>query len=141
MTDNSKNMTLEERLVQHIKGTALMTLVGDEDALTELTKRAVHEALFASRRVQSSNGYSTYDDKSPAVKMAEEVVAKAYERIVEAEVVAMMADPKVRETLQRAIVMMVPNIMEKILLRTYSQMAEESARRSIDLLKEWGHIK
>lgn len=46
MSDNSPKMTLEERIVQTLKDDSLMKLVGDEDAITELVKRAISRSAL-----------------------------------------------------------------------------------------------
>jgi len=43
-----------------------MALVGDEDALLELTKRAVNEALYQPRRVRVESGYQPAAHDLPA---------------------------------------------------------------------------
>jgi hypothetical protein len=107
---NESKMTLEERIVQNIKSDTLMTLVGDEDAILELTRRAVSEALYQPRRVKKDWG--GWDDKdSPVTEAAREVAKKAIEKIAEAEIERLTSDPAVIQQVRECLAVAFPDAM------------------------------
>ena len=82
MTSNSANMTFEEKVVQHIKEQSISVLMDDEQALTDLTRRAVNEALFKDRA--DSNGYNRKE--APVHEYAREIAKRLFEKMIEKEV-------------------------------------------------------
>lgn len=87
---NSKAMTVEDRIVQKMKTDTLASLIGDEDAIADLAKRAIYEALFQPRRVPKT--YGGYDEAdSPIVAACRAAATKAAEAIVE----RIVSDPEV----------------------------------------------
>lgn len=110
MSENSKNMTLEEKLVQNIKETTLGSLIGDEDAITELTKRALTEALFANRIRKGSYG-DQISEPSPVITAAQELATKVLEAVFEEEYKKLFDDPEIRSAIQNAIVSLLPSIL------------------------------
>lgn len=94
MSSNSSQMTLEEKLVQTIKTTALASLVDDDDAITELTRRAVNEALYAERRNPDTGWAARTMLPSPAVQAAEAAATRAANAIVAEMVDHLKVDPE-----------------------------------------------
>lgn len=133
---NEKAMSLEERIVQRLKSDTLFSLVGDEDAITELTRRAIREALFKDREVVGARGYGTDKHPAPAVAAAFEVAKKAAESILADEVARLKADPTfakmVRDALADSILKaldytggaLVSNIVGQAIGATRSQIGE-----------------
>lgn len=104
MSDNSKSMTVEERLVQHMKGDPLMVVIQDEDALTDLARRAVEKALFEDRFVPGTKSWdSGQRAPSPAVAAAREIAEAATRKIVDEAVASLSANPKFVEAVQKAL--------------------------------------
>jgi hypothetical protein len=103
MSSNAPAMTLEQRIVQNLKDDTLMKLVGDEDAMTELVKRAVHEALFKSRTVRDGS-YSTKEVDTPVVEAARATAA----RLAQAAVDEVLSSPENRRRVLDAIVDLLP---------------------------------
>lgn len=83
MTSNSENMTLEEKIVQHLKSDTLGKLV-DEDALAKLVSRAIEESMFKERRVPGENTWSSPRVfSSPVVEAAQEVGRTAAKKLID----------------------------------------------------------
>ena len=108
MTDkamrNSAAMTLEERVVQKIKDDTLMAVIGDEDAILELTKRALHEALFQPRRNPDQSYGSVRELDSPVVEAAREAARLLAKGIAS----TLLADEDVKVKVGEAIAKAVP---------------------------------
>jgi hypothetical protein len=114
MASNSQTMTVEERLVQKLKGEALLSLIEDEDALTELARRAVNEALFKDRLVERG-GYGQSDRySSPAVEAARAVAEKAADAIMQKEVKRLSDDPEFIKRVREAFALALPTIIDRI---------------------------
>lgn len=112
MSNNSQKMTLEEKLVQHIKEVGLGALITDEDAITELTRKAVEQALFQPRRIP--NGSYHYTDKdAPVVEAARQIADVALAKIFEERIKALFDDPQSKKALDRAIANAFPKILMK----------------------------
>lgn len=71
MTNNSLGMTFEERIVSTLKDDKLMALVGDEDAITDLVKRAISETLFKPVVTKDRYGHTTTEDPAGASRRAQ----------------------------------------------------------------------
>lgn len=135
MSANSPQMTLEEKIVQKIKESALGSLVGDEDALTELTKRGIHEALFQPIRMQKQ--YGGWEDKdSPVVAAARKIADEAVKKIVEAEIVRLMRDVKVQKAVMDAMIAVVPNIIATRAYELINEASRDSAQRAMNALTD-----
>jgi hypothetical protein len=125
---NSPKMTLEARLVQHMKTVGLGALIDDEDAITELAKRAVQEALFQPTRTLDGGGWGrTVESDSPVVAAAREVAKAAMEKLVSGEIERMMADPKAKEAIRNAIAVST--------LTAIQSTAENNLRAQVQLMQ------
>jgi hypothetical protein len=112
VSNNSQKMTLEEKLVQHIKEVGLGALITDEDAITELTRKAVEQALFQPRRIP--NGSYHYTDKdAPVVEAARKIADGALAKIFEKRIKALFDDPQSKQALDKAIANAFPKILMK----------------------------
>lgn len=114
MSNNSQKMTLEEKLVQHIKEVGLGALITDEDAITELTRKAVEQALFQPRRVPNGS-YHYIDKDAPVVEAARQVADGALAKIFDERIQALFDDPKSKDALDKAIAGAFPKILMKTL--------------------------
>ena len=130
MSDNESKMTLEEKLVQKIKTDSLMALVGDEDAIHELVKRAITEALYQPRRTMKS--YGGYDEiDSPIVEATREIAEGACKVIAERIIKEIMSDKTIREEINKAIGSMLPAVIRGYLdagLTTHLESASTDAQ-------------
>ena len=110
---NSNNMSVVEKLTQHIKDTGLSTLMdGDEDAINELSKQAIHEALFKERTI--SKGYGSYETKqSKLVEVATEKLEKLLDEMATNIVKQLMEDPVNREIVMGELVRLLPLALVK----------------------------
>ncbi len=97
---NSQNMTLDQLVVQKIKNESLFALVGDEDFLAKLTKRAIDEALF-------SKGHAiTLDGKAPlppVVDLAKEHIRRVLDDKVQIWVKEFMDRPDIDNLIRQVI--------------------------------------
>ena len=141
MANNASQMTLEERITQRIKDDTLMAVVGDEDAINELVKRALDEALFQPRRIDTKS-YRGYEERdSPVIAAAREAAGKVGERIAEKMVEHLMADEEVRKAMLDHMVACVPSLLasgmmgmfDSARLQTESALREKMRRVGIDL--------
>ncbi len=125
MTDtfasNSKEMTLEERLVQTIKNESLMKLVGDEDAITQLVTRAIQEALFQPRRVARDYGIIEQMD-SPLVEITRSCARTYADTIAKTIIEELLTDSKNKTILQNAIIAWIPAAINDHLRAAISSM-------------------
>ena len=139
---NSQKMSLEERLVQHIKETQLGALADDEAALTELTKRALHEALFKGQRVNDGTEYHPrWNEKDSLVVQTARELAKTYlEKVAQEIIDDMMKDEKTREAIRQAAMCILPSVIQNGLQNTLSQIAHEGGKAGIEILKNAGII-
>jgi len=110
MTENSKSMTLEEKLVQHIKDIGLGALIEDEDAITELTRKAVDAALIQKRLVRDGS-YSTKEIDSPVVEAARAIATEALKQIFDVRVKALFDDPATATALNEALASALPGAL------------------------------
>jgi len=141
MTSNSAQMSLEEKLVQHIKTTSFMLLIDDEDAITELTRRALTEALVQKRRV-STNSYGGYTEHdSPVVEAARNVATKALEKLMQDEIDKLLATPDTLIQLRKAMMMMLPKILEEKIGAVYQGIVQHSSNEALEILRNGGFIK
>lgn len=109
MTNEAK-MTLEERIVQSLKNDSLMKLVADEDAVTELVKRAIQEALYQPRRVEQ--GYGRFEQKdSIVVAAARDMAEKVVRAHIDTMMTALMADKDFRKTVEDQMLRAIPGVM------------------------------
>ncbi len=120
---NESKMTLEEHIVQTLKGDHLMKLVGDEDVITELVKRAINEALYQPQKVKSgAYGYETKD--SPVVSAARKVVEDAAKSVFQELVAELVLKEPFRQQIKTAMIASIPHI----LMTTFRGVAEDQAR-------------
>jgi len=107
MNTNSPKMTLEEKLVQNLKEEKLYALLGDEDALLELVRRALHEALFQPTRIPRQ--YGGWDDKDSVVVAAARQMAKdGCAKLVDEMIAQILADPHIKTVIKEAIAVAMP---------------------------------
>ena len=112
---NSNNMSVVEKLTQHIKDTGLSTLMdGDEDAINELSKQAIHEALFKERTINMGYGRSE-TKQSKLVEVATEKLEKYLDEMATNIVKQLMEDPVNREIVMAELVRLLPLALVKAL--------------------------
>ena len=110
MSSNQAKMTLEERITQRIKDDTLMAVVGDEDAINELVKRALDEALFQPTRVAKQYGGWDHKD-SPVIAASRAAAAKVAERMAEKLVDHLMASEEMRKAMLDHMMACLPAIL------------------------------
>ncbi|MGI4946883.1 MAG: hypothetical protein ACRYHQ_41065 [Janthinobacterium lividum] len=122
---NAVKMSLEERIVQTLKDDSLMKLVGDEDAITDLVTRAIHEALFQPRR--APNGYGGAQDTDAPVVVAARKAAQEYaEKVAQQCIEELVADPANRMLIHNAIVDLLPAALSGYLQHALHQMHQQT---------------
>jgi hypothetical protein len=95
-------MSLEEKLVQVLKDEKLFALVGDEDAITELTTRAIREALFTPIVEKDRWGSINRQADAPVVAAARDIAQKAVSKVVADMIETITADPVLRTIINHA---------------------------------------
>jgi len=123
MDSNSKNMSIEEVLVQHLKTVGLGLLITDEDALTELTRRAIEQALFQPTR---SRSHLTETD-SIVITAAKEIGKQATSKIVEILVAEVLEREDVKKAMREAIAAAIPDAIRDFANGTVHKFVESSA--------------
>jgi adenylate kinase family enzyme len=133
---NEKKMSLEEKLVQRIKSDTLMAAIGDEDMLTELVRRALHEALFQERTI--STGYPTKKEQSLVIKEAKEIAKNAITEVAKEMFDEIISKPEVRETINKAMPNMIIGALKSAMafgvsnvITSASHEAESNIRTAI----------
>lgn len=131
---NSKQMTLEERIVQTLKDDKLMTLVGDEDAIRELVVRALKEALFEERTVPDG-AYRTKTEPSMVVKAAREAADKAATEAAGNMVAEILAIPAIRDEIMAVL----PSLIVQALVRkselAWDQFRDQAAMDAVNRIQ------
>lgn len=123
---NEAKMTLEEKMVQTLKSNHLMKLVGDEDAITELVKRAINEALYQPRRIPQS--YGRYDEKdSLVVELSRDVAREAAVAVSKEITDQLIEDEKFRATVKKAMMSCIPDIMMNAFDYNIKDLARQAA--------------
>lgn len=134
MSTNSSKMSLEERLVQHIKTTGLNVLVDDEDAITELTRRAIQQALFAPRGTTTSwNGGR--EVQTLVVEAAKEIAQAALKKVMQEEVDALLAKPETRKTLRDAMLLSMLTETRNYGRMIYDNLLSDAAQQATDMIR------
>lgn len=136
MADNSRKMTLEERIVQTLKDDSLLKLVGDEDAITELVTRAIREALFQPTRVPRQYGGGFEEKDSLVVSVARDVAKKYAEKLSGSIVDELLGDPKNKALLRSAIVDMLPAALNGYLSQMVYNLTQSTAQSAIESLRQ-----
>ena len=129
-TQNAKNMTLEEKLVQHIKKTKLMTLIDDEDSVAILVKRAITEALFQTTQVQEPGWNGKWIESDSIVASLAKTLAKEACAVVIKEMLdEIMAREDVRDAIRNTLAAAFPVVI-------YSWTKTQMERFAEDILIE-----
>lgn len=135
MSSNSEQMTLEERVVQTLKDDTLMKLVGDEDAIAELVKRALYEALYQPKRIPK--GYGGYEQRdSVVVAAARNAATEACAKAVPELVASMFEREEVKKALADAVAAAVPGLIHegvRMAMESTAHFAVENLREQLRL--------
>ena len=130
---NEAKMTLEEKITQRIKDDTLMAVVGDEDAITDLVKRALDEALFQPIRIRKEyGGYDEYD--SPVVAAARDAAKEVCGNITEHLTKHLLDNEEVRKAIIDHVVASLPNIIGEIMagtLRSHAEITKNNLREKL----------
>lgn len=139
---NSAKMTVEEKVVQSIKTTGLATLLDDEDAIGELVKRALHQALF--ERVVIKNDYYGKPElhKEPiSIEIAREVATEFTKKIIREEMKRIENDPELRNKISSALMQCMPAILSQYAHNVFDTVAVQGAREAMAALSSFGVLK
>jgi hypothetical protein len=109
---NSKNMTLEEKIVQHLKSEVLYSLVDDEESILTLVKRAIDEALFKPVPVVviNNNGYGSpsYSKDSLVVERARVIANEGIDLLIEKLTNEILNDNELKKVILQEFVKLMP---------------------------------
>ncbi len=137
---NSAKMTVEEKLVQHLKNVGLGQLIEDEDALTELTREALKQALWQPIRMPKQYG-GGWDEKDSLIITEARALGKIIlSKMIEDEMKALLDKPEVREKMIQAILMQVPDILRNAAYSSFNQIAQQSFASGVDALQNAGKL-
>lgn len=132
MNANAPKMTLEEKIVQNLKDEKLYALLGDEDAIAELVKRAIREALYQPARVLTGN-YRGYEEKdSPVVAAARE----AAQQLAAKHVAAVLADPAVTKAMNEAIAAAIPDAIRAYASGQIGMFTQQTSLEAMNLVRQ-----
>lgn len=106
---NSKAMTIEDLLVQRLKTDTLYQLVGDEDALRELTTKALEKALFTTKTVYNDYTRETKELRSAVLQAAEVPVKELVLDVMK----TLSDDPAFRELVRQAVLASIPTAIKE----------------------------
>lgn len=135
MSSNSQNMTLEQKIVEQIKRYGLHELLDDEDAIAELAKRAVKEALIQPRRALG-DGYGRYTEQDAPVVAAARDLAKQLADDVAAK---LAADAEFQKLLRDAMADALPNAISNSLAGVVTMLQHQTALLALDKVRE--HVR
>jgi hypothetical protein len=128
-------MSLEDKIVQSLKDETLFKLVGDEDAIATLVKRAIHEALYQPQRIQKQ--YGGWDDRDSIVVEAARSIAKtATVRVIEQITAEVLADVEIKKLMRNAIADNLPSVIEQSMANSFSIYRVSVSQESMRLLQE-----
>lgn len=133
MTSNSENMTLEEKIVQNLKDDKLMALVGDEDAIMELVKRAIQESLFKDRKEPHPQmRYETIYKPSPVVEAAEGVAKQFADKAIGEIFEELLKSDEFKEIIRRATPIAIMNAMNNYAKSSIEASFSQNLMKSSD---------
>lgn len=134
-TGNAPKMTLEEKIVQTLKDEKLYALLGDEDAITELVKRAIHEALYQPQRVPKS--YGGWDQKdSIVVETARTIAASGAAQIMKVLVDEILANQSIKKLLNDAIATALPQVLSTYLAGAIGAFSFNQSQETINKVRD-----
>jgi dGTP triphosphohydrolase len=121
-------MSVEDLLVADLKANRLGALIGDEEALAKLAKRAINEALFKEREEYRGSGYSQSTVKlpSPVMQAAQDVCKAAIDKLMTDMIAEMLDNPETMKIVKEAIAGLLPSII----IRHVDMTAMELYRRT-----------
>ena len=127
--------SLEDKIVSTLKDDTLAKLVDDEGAITELVKRAIHEALFQPiRNPNRSYGSSEMLD-SPVVAAARDV-AQEYSKAIAKELVdELLADPENKQKVRSAIIALLPQALTGYIDQSIRSLTASSATEAMNIIR------
>lgn len=133
--------TVEQRLIQEIQQTHLVSLIDDDATLKALVQTAIREALFKDITVPGPNTWQDVKRPSPVVAAAQ---VKAVE-LIDGIMKEWMADPETQKALQQVLLAALPAAIVSM-FHTHIRDTAEGAVRSgvVNLecnLRERGLIK
>lgn len=134
MSNNEKAMSIEDKLVQHMKSDTIGKLV-DEDALVELAKRAIHESLFKERIVDNGSYNGRKVVQSPVVQAANDVADKLCGDAAKEILAQLMNDDGVREAVLEAISIALPQAILNGLSGAYRNAMEIQSNHAVQTLR------
>ncbi len=108
---NSQKMSLEDKIVQRLKDKDLYELVGDEESINELVKRAIQEALFKPVVVSIGLYSQTQTKPSVSVSAAIEVAEKAAQNVVESLVDDLAKNPEFKSAVMAVFAASLPEFL------------------------------
>ncbi len=137
MNANSPKMNLEEKLVQLIKDNHLSSLIDDEDAMTDLVRRSIHEVLFKSTTIK--DGYNTKTQDSLVIEAAR-VHAKTLVGKITTE---LFDNEESRKLIRNLVIDMLPQAIQDYLdenIRSLIQRTSTASVKQLQTLKNNGQF-
>jgi phosphatidylserine/phosphatidylglycerophosphate/cardiolipin synthase-like enzyme len=136
---NEKQMTVEELIVQKIKGDTLFAMVGDEDALTKLAQKAVTELLFEPRNEPRKDRWGDMSMTKVPSLIQEAAAAQAMKKaefITKQVVDDLLNEPKIVEAIKEAIVLAIPGAIEKWGLAMVNTASTQACMQAIEAVQQ-----
>lgn len=118
---NSIKRTLEERITEKIRDESLLAILGDEDAITEMVRRSVHEALFSEIPAQSRNEKPR---PSPLVATAGELAKKLCDSHLTPMFDKMLEDPEIKQVIVNTMIRLLPEVIYNSMFEKFNQSLE-----------------
>ncbi len=130
MSDNSSKMSLEEKLVQIIKTNHLSSLIDDEDAMTDLVRRAVSEALFKEVVVRDE-----YNRKTTSESLVVQAARTHAEALVKKVTIELFDNDESHKLIRNLVIDMLPRAIEVYFSNSMSSLMQSFVANSISQLQ------
>lgn len=126
----TKPLTLEEKLIRHLQGSGFAALAEDHDAVVELARKAINQALITPRNTPGSS-WNDRQIPAPAVKAAEQAAEAACKELVLVETTRLQNDPIFIHAIREAIAARLPVVFDELLRGSVVSMMRDTAESAI----------
>ena len=120
------------KLIQHVQREGFSWLTDDAEALKELARRAINQALITPIPIPGASYYDQIKERpAPVVAAVQEIAEQVTKEVVAGEVARLKSDPEFLQKLQAAIIAHFPVAILAAVRTTMEEVVEASCRKSI----------
>lgn len=139
---NSSAMSLEDRIVQELKEQQLFKLVGDEDAIRDLVKRAITESLYKDRYI--GDGYNKRQIETIVMETARKVAEKTAQDLITEMAAALKTEKPFQDAVMAAVSAALPQAIQNFtrgIVQSSVENAHVAAMQAVQAAAESGMIR